>query len=184
VWVVRPDGTGARRVPTANYGECVRTCYSPLAVGWWRDGDHVAYGTWAQGTGTTYGGQYTTRLSDSTIAPLPAAFSTDPRDALAAWSPGGAVAAIPLYTGIVVRDTAGREVGRVAAPAPHFGGVPEVSWAPDGEWFAYGAFVYTDAATATGRYELWVARRDGSGRRRVALDARMPAWQPALLAGR
>jgi len=181
VWVVAADGSGARRLPTAHYGECVRTCYQPTTVRWWRDGDHVLYGVWAQGTGgTIHGGWYTTRLRDSVIEPLPAdaAASAHPR-ARTAWTRDWAFAAMPGYDAIVVRTAAGAEVGRVAAPAPSFGSMPEVSWAPDGQWFAYGAYVITDAATGQGRYELWVARRDGSGRRRIALDAHTPAWQPS-----
>jgi hypothetical protein len=43
-----------------------------LGLAWWRGGDAVAYGAFATGTGgAVYGGQYTTRLADSAIVPVP-----------------------------------------------------------------------------------------------------------------
>lgn len=87
-----------------------------------------------------------------------------------AWSPDGARVAVTVRAGAETRvdvlDGGGRLVGRLDVP-----GVDEQpAWSPDGGWIAW-------SAEREGERDVWLARADGSGARRL-LAREGPDWLP------
>lgn len=182
VFVMRADGRGVRRITGGRFDE--RAAWSP-------DGRWIAY----QAAGGTVrlvrpDGRGDHRLPGSAGASSPA-FSPDGRRL--AFGQGGFVVTVR-------RDGTARRLlarGREPAFAPdgrtlaftgtdggvftvplaggpvrflHRGMQPEYS--PDGTQIAFTRW------PASGRFSVWTMRADGSGARRLLVDARSPAWRP------
>jgi Tol biopolymer transport system component len=80
------------------------------------------------------------------------------------WAKDGSRAALKNGTVLEIVDPTGTRLA----------GIPlgtQAAWSPDGEWLAYVAF-------EDDQFQLWVADRSGGRRRRIALDATEPDWQP------
>lgn len=73
----------------------------------------------------------------------------------------------------VMRTDASDDHALTSGPATEF----EPAFSPDGKLVAFSS---DRADTATGRTDIWVVRRDGTGLRRLTkgLNARGPAWSP------
>jgi hypothetical protein len=158
VWVANHDGKEPRRLPTQDDQLCIRECSAIQSFGWYPDADRIGYFVSTRGTaGSAREGYFTTRVSDSVIEP---AEGPAPR-----WSPDGIRLALADFYGLQLRAVDGSRVGVIP------GASAEVAWSPTGEWFAY-------TSSTDGRVGIWIADRDGNRRRRIALDASEPDWQP------
>jgi hypothetical protein len=140
----------------------LRTCsdIDRDAFQWYPDADRLAYTVMTAGTaGNHVVGSYTTRLSDSTIAPI--------GGPVPVWAKSGSRAALQRGNLLEVVDPTGTPLA----------GIPlgrQPVWSPDGEWLAYVGV----EDEFPQRYYLWVADRSGGRRRRIALDANEPDWRP------
>jgi Tol biopolymer transport system component len=108
--------------------------------------------------------------------PLPVA-STKPIVAYSALPFSEAAGPARAYLGAgdirVMRTDTSEDHALTTGPATEF----EPAFSPDGKFVAFSS---DRADTATGRTDIWVVRRDGSGLRRLTtgLNARRPAWSP------
>jgi Tol biopolymer transport system component len=159
-WITQPDGSGPQRLPTQDDQLCLRECSRIGAFEWYPDGDRLAYYVSTPGTaGDLQAGSYTTRLSDSTIEAI-----------------GGPV---PVWTddGSSAARIRGNDLIEIVDPngvrLALFSSGDQVAWSPDGEWLTY-----VTHESDPDRFDLWVADRSGIHRRRIALDATEPDWQP------
>jgi Tol biopolymer transport system component len=169
IWIANPDGSEPRRVPTHNDDFCAGYCSWVGFFRWYPDADRIGYDV---PVGTMFGHiwqftteLYTTRLSDSSIEPL-----VGP---LPIWARDGSRLVILMNDLLRIMAPDGTPLATIPVP----GGLNDAVWSPDGQWLAY-------VFMAEGAYQLWVADRDGNRRRRIALHAHSPDWQPTPAAMR
>jgi Tol biopolymer transport system component len=167
VWIANWDGTGPYRLPTQDDQLCdVNRCSLVRnAPGWYPDADRIAYIVHIADRSGLQTASYTTRLSDSTIAPLVGLFPQH-------WSPDGSRYLVLDFNLLQITAADGTPLARIPVGSGTIT-VPHAVWSPDGEWLAY--VFYEEPG---GRNQLWIADRDGNRRRRIALDATDPDWQP------
>lgn len=162
-WITEPDGSDPQHLPTQDDQLCLRQCSSIGAFEWYPDSDRLGYYVSTPGTGGyREAGTYTTRLSDSTIEPI--------GGPVPVWADDGSIAALSRGSLIEIMDPNGT---RLAA----FPGGGRLAWSPDGEWLAYAAFELEMDPSG-----LWIADKSGGRRRRIALEAGEPDWQPTSAA--
>jgi Big-like domain-containing protein/WD40 repeat protein len=168
VWIANPDGTGPYRLPTRDDQLCEGPFCSFVMwpFGWYPDADRIGYtAAIATESGGLRTASYTTRLSDTTIAPIVGAFPLS-------WAPDGSRFLAHDFNLVHIRAPDGTPLATIPVGSGTITGA-EAVWSPDSEWFAY---VFNEEPS--GRYQLWIADRDGNRRRRIALDAEDPDWQP------
>lgn len=167
LWVANSDGSDERRLPTYLDQACIRSCSGISGLSWFPDSDRIGYHVAVRGTaGYVQEAFYTTRVSDSTMAPMDLGIRN--------WSPDGTRYTLSSWIELAIYSSAGDRIASipVGANSEVFG-----AWSPDSQWLAYSFYDY-DAE----RFELWVATADGGGRRRIALDSHAPDWQPGVAA--
>jgi Tol biopolymer transport system component len=128
------------------------------------------------------------RFDYATVTLTPVMPFSDTNDYGAAWSPSGdaitfgrqsaesfsATSGVAFFgPQIWIVDTTGLRARALTTDTEfsHAG----LSWSPDGRWIS---FVRTNLRTINPIPEVWLIHPDGSGARRVARDATLPAWAP------
>jgi Tol biopolymer transport system component len=165
VWIANPDGTEPYRLPTQDDQLCEYPYCSRVGpFGWYPDADRIGYTVTIEERFGSRIGFYTTRLSDSTIAPIVGPFPI--------WARDGSRFLVLEYNLIEIRAADGTALARIPV-ASGSTVIPQAVWSPDSEWLAYSFFDQPSR-----RNQLWIADRDGNRRRRIALDATDPDWQP------
>jgi Tol biopolymer transport system component len=104
-------------------------------------------------------------------------------DTAPAWSPdGGSIAVIGQHqdgqVAIWLLDPAGTSARAVPLATPDPGGMPQLTppvWSTGGALLSFSRLVSSGGAV---RWEVWVARGDGSSARQVAADGLAEGWAP------
>jgi hypothetical protein len=165
VWIAKPDGTEPYRLPTQDDQLCesIYCSYIQGDLFWYPDADRIGYtGAIEQRFGTR-SWFYTTRLSDSTMAPIVPPFPV--------WARDGSRFVVFDFNLIQIMAPDGTPLDTIPVGSGSIT-LPQAVWSPDGEWLAYVFY-----EEPSGRNQLWIADRDGNRRRRIALDANDPDWQ-------
>jgi Tol biopolymer transport system component len=174
LWIANPDGTEPYRLPTHDDQVCEDSFCSyiypdPPNFGWYPDADRIGYKVaieYRSGHFTSFRslGVYTSRLSDSTLAPIVGPFPV--------WAPDGSRYVVLEFNLIRIMAADGTPLVTipVGSSSPTF---PEAVWSRDSEWL-----VYVFREPWAWRSQLWIADRDGNRRRRITLDAKDPDWEP------
>jgi Tol biopolymer transport system component len=168
LWIANADGSEPYRLPTQDDQRCDIPYCSTIAgePSWYPDGDRIGYNVvLAGGAGAQSSEFFTTRLSDSTSAPIVGPFPI--------WAADGNRFLTLDFNRIRILTADGTPLAVIPVGSSSIT-MPEAAWSRDGEWIAY---VFQELPS--GRYQLWIADRDGNRRRRIALDARDPDWEPA-----
>jgi Tol biopolymer transport system component len=172
IYLVRADGGGLRRLTSAANVEDVDPAWRP-------DGSQIAF-TRRDGRGWRL---YLMSADGRRIRAISPTFS----DARApAWSPDGrrlAFVWLPLHvprTGslseqIAVINADGSGLRVLTRTATFKGGAEYPAWSPDGRAILFDA---RTSLAEKARADVWAIRPNGSGLRRLIVDASDPAWSP------
>ena len=172
LYVVRGDGSGLRRVTRPGAAEDMDPAWSP-------DGGRLAFGRrdsrgWRlyvmRADGTRLRSLTTTRpLADSPN------WSPDGRAIAFAGLPANLPAAGSIAQQIYVVPSTGGRPRQLTSFAAFRGGAGGPAWSPDAKRLLFWA---TRSPADHARTDVWIARANGSGARRLLANATDPAWSP------